>query len=140
MGPESGPEKTVTVIITEKEEENETPATRAGAVCDPGRPKRTPQHADLGPGQSLVSGFVLQSSSTSALLLSELSVVSEDQGVGLQHVVESVEAVRPANLWALLQGTHLGAVKVLVGAHSSQQLQLQGAALPLPPCRAGQLL
>lgn len=45
--------------------------------------------------------------------------MSEDLGVGLQHVVENVETVRTANLWAQLQGTNLGAVKVLVGAHSS---------------------
>lgn len=66
--------------------------------------------------------------------------MSEDLGVGLQHVVENVETVRTANLWALLQGTNLGAVKVLVGAHGSQQLQLQGAALLLHPFRTGQLV
>lgn len=104
------------------------------------RPKRRLQHADLGPGQSLVSGLVLQSGSSSAPLISELSVVSEDLGVGLQHVVENVEAVRAADLWAPLQGANLGAVKVLVGAHGSQQLQLQGAALLLRPSRTGQLV
>lgn len=96
--------------------------------------------ADLGPGQSLVSGLILQRGSASALLIPELSVVSEDLGVGLQHVVEKVEAVGTADLRAPRQGTDLGAVKVLVGAHSSQQLQLQGAALLLQPFRAGQLL
>lgn len=63
----------------------------------------------LGPGQSLVSGFVLRLSSSFSLsfLLSQLRIVSQDLGVGLEHVVEHVEAVCAANLWALVHRTAL---------------------------------
>lgn len=76
-------------------------------------------HLYLWPGQSLISGFVLQSSSRFSFLISELSVVGQDLGVGLQYVVENVEAVCATDLWALLQRTHLWVVKVLVGTHNS---------------------
>ena len=85
----------------------------------------------LGPGQSLVSGLVLRRSSGFSLsfLLPQQRVVSQDPGVGLQYVVEHVEAVRTADLRAPAQGTGLWVVQVLVGAHQSQQLQLQRADL-----------
>lgn len=92
-------------------------------IFDPGSWRSGLKHNQglyLGPGQSLIPGFLLQSTSGFGLLLSELSVVSQDLGVGLQDVVENVEAERAPNLWALLQRTHLWVVKVLVSPHSSE--------------------
>lgn len=96
----------------------------------------------LGPGQSLVSGFVLwlSSSSVLGLLLPQQRVVGQDSGVGLQHVVENVEAVCAADLWALVHRTHLWEVEVLVGAHQRQQLLLQWADLLRHPLKVGDLV
>lgn len=89
----------------------------------------------------MVSGFVLWLSSGLSLsfLFSFLRVVSEDLGVGLQYVVKSVEAVRTANLRALVQRTGLWVVEIFVGAHESQQLQLERADLRCP-FRVGSLV
>lgn len=85
----------------------------------------------LWPGQSLVSGFFLWFSSSFSLTLplSQLGVVSQDSRVGLQDVVEDMQAVRTANIWALLQMARLWVIQVLVGPHERQQLHLEGADL-----------
>lgn len=94
----------------------------------------------LGPGQALISGFVQNFSSTFGLLLSQLRVMSQNLRVGLQHVVEDVEAVRAANLWPHFDGTSLWVVQVPVGAHQSQQLQLHWADVPCRCFRVGRLI
>lgn len=85
----------------------------------------------LWPGQSLVSGFFLWFSSSFrlTLLLSQLGVVSQDSRVGLQDVVEHMQAICTANIWALLQMARLWVIQVLVGPHERQQLHLKGADL-----------
>lgn len=74
----------------------------------------------LGPGQALISGFVQNFSSTFGLLLSQLRVMSQNLRIGLQHVVEDVQAVRAPNLRPQFYGTSLWVVQVPVGAHQSQ--------------------
>lgn len=94
----------------------------------------------LGSGQPLISGFVQNFSSTFGLLLPQLRVVSQNLWVGLQHVVEDVEAVRAPNLWPHFHGTSLWVVQVPVGAHQSQQLQLHWADVPCRCFRLGRLI
>lgn len=77
----------------------------------------------LGPGQALIPGFVHNLSSFFGLVLPQLSVVSQDLRVGLQHVVEDVEAVGAAHLRTPFHGTGLGVAQVPVGAHQSQQVR-----------------
>lgn len=55
--------------------------------------------------------------------------MSQDLGIGLEHVVQHVDAVRGAHLRALLQRAHLWVVEVFVGAHEGQQLLLERADL-----------
>lgn len=57
--------------------------------------------------------------------------MSQNLRVGLQHVVEDVEAVRAANLRSPCDGTSLGVAQVPVGAHQSQQVRLHRARLLL---------
>lgn len=87
--------------------------------------------AYLWPGQPLVSGFILwlSSSFSPCLPLSQLGVVSQDSGIGLQDMVEHMEAVRTAHIWALLKRAGIWKAQVLVGAHEGQQLHLEGADL-----------
>lgn len=94
----------------------------------------------LGPGQPLISGFVQNFSSTFGFLLPQLRVMSQNMWVGLQHVVEDVEAVRAPNLWPHFHGTGLWVVQVPVGAHQSQQLQLHWADVPCRCFRVGHLI
>lgn len=94
----------------------------------------------------MVSGLVLRLGSsfspgiTSNLPVPQLGVVSQDAGVGLQHVVEDVEAVGAANLGALAERRAVWVVDVSVGAHEGQQLQLEGTGLLWLPLRVGGLV
>ena len=83
----------------------------------------------LGSGQPLVTGLVLWGGSGFSLTLFQLGVVSQDAGVCLQHVVESMQAVGTADLRALNEGGAFREVEIFIGAHESQQLLLEGADL-----------
>ena len=62
----------------------------------------------------------------------EHGVVEQDSGVGLEHVVEHMEAVGAAHLLAGAQRGALRVVEVSVAAHEAQQLRLEGAHLRRP--------
>lgn len=66
--------------------------------------------------------------------------MSQDLGVGLQHMVEHMETVNATNLWAPVHRTDLWVVQVLVGAHESKQFHLYWADLLGHPFRVGGLV
>lgn len=66
--------------------------------------------------------------------------MSQDLGVGLQHVVENMEAVNATDLWAPVHRTDLWVVQVFVGAHESKQFHLYWADLLGQPFGVGGLV